>query len=60
MVKKIETVLKRVEITYIEEIDHDDVDKPRQIKVVTEITKWFPHSALTHKNPVKSYTSEYI
>lgn len=58
--KKIETVLKKVEITYIEEIDHDDVDCPRKIKVVTETTKWFPNSELMHKNPVKSYTSEYL
>ena len=57
MVKKIETVLKKVEVTYIEEIDHDDVDKPRKIKVVTETTQWFPASSLTHKNPIKSYTS---
>ena len=60
MIKKIETVLKRIEITYIEEIDHDDVEKPRKIKKITEETKWFPNSELTHKNPVKSYTSEYL
>ena len=60
MVKKIETVLKKVEVTYIEEIDHDDVDKPRKIKVVTETTQWFPASSLTHKNTLKSYTSEYL
>ena len=60
MVKKIETVLKRVEITYIEEIDHDDVDKPRQIKVVTETTKWFPNTTETYHNPVISTSSEYI
>ena len=58
--KKIETVLKKVEITYIEEIDHDDVDCPRKIKVVTGTTKWLPKSELMHKNPVKSYTSEYL
>ena len=58
--KKIETVLKKVEITYIEEINHDDVENPRKIKVVTETTKWFPNTELMQKNPVKSYTSEYL
>ncbi len=60
MEKKIETVLKKIETTFIEEISHDDVDKPRRIKVITETTQWFPNSSLTHKNPVKSYTSEYL
>ena len=60
MLKKIETVLKKVEITYIEEIVHDDVENPRKIKVVTETTKWFPNTELMHKNPIKSYTSEYL
>lgn len=58
--KKLETLVKKVEVCYYEIIDHDDVETPRKIKVVTETTKWFPNTTETYHNPVKSTSSEYI
>jgi len=57
MMSKVETVLKRVATTYIEEVDSDGV---RRIRVHTETTKWFNDSVDAIHNPTKSTSTEYL
>ena len=54
---KVETVLKRVATTYIEEVDSDGV---RRMRVHTETTKWFNDSVDAIHNPTKSTSTEYL